>query len=276
MICLFLPLWGCSDSTNGDDPSKDPIRNFRTFSVDLRELVHQEFLKAGVEYAALPGDLPDDDEQKVSYNNVTEDLYIQFRYITFICNSVIHFGIESKNGNTYTNEEGDGTVSITDGIYKLESDYFMPLADSWEKVSVTFTWNPATSRWLITGERINVPSGEDEEPVPWLRQEGEWTNDITAYSATTFYIEEEVTAEEDAPLRHVSNTLFSYEDTENTLQAASEREECTENCVDIITTPLYDQGIVTLEFTGWDNFKKYRVVDEAPDYEMPMPVVEVK
>jgi hypothetical protein len=46
--------------------------------------------------------------------------------------------------------------------------------------------------------------------------------------------------------------------------------------VDINSTDFYDQGIVTMELTEWDDFKRYSVEDGIPDYEMPATIVEVR
>jgi hypothetical protein len=259
MIGLFLPLWGCSDSSN----SEDPIKNFRLFAEKSRELVYDEFLLAGREYAALP----DDDPAETDYLVANEDLYLQYFYFGFIFNNVISFDIERWEGNTYFNENGDSTITVQGGIYTLESEYYMELENSMERLNVTFVWNANTSRWLITGERVPVPSGGNP-PAPWVRQEGAWIGNNTAYSATTFFIDEE-----DAQ-RHVGNTIFTYGVGGNTLRMALEREGCVEDCVDIETTDLFDLGVAAAAgSTGWDDFKQYQVEDGIPDYEIP-PVIE--
>lgn len=262
MICLFLTLWGCSDSSNG----VDPIENFRDFSVDLRNLVKDEFTKASLELGALP----DDDPKEEAYIKVTEDILLQYLYCNYIIEKVINLDIASNSGNVFRSKNGEITVTVSDdGLYRMDGEFHVTVDESWELLNVTFIWNPDTNRWLITGSRLDLPSGEDDEPVPFLRQEGEWSESNYIYSATMLYFEED-------GIRRVGNALFNYGESENTFHMASEREECSENCVDINSNDLYDQGIVTMELTEWDDFKRYSVEDGIPDYEMPAPIVEVR
>lgn len=262
MICLFLTLWGCSDSSNG----VDPIENFREFSVDLRNLVKDELTKAGLELGALPEDAPNEE----AYIKVTEDIFLQYLYCNSIIEKVINLDIESSSGNIFRNKNNEITVTVSDdGLYRMDGEFHVIVNESWELLNVTFTWNPDTNRWLITGSRLDLPSGEDDEPVPFLRQEGEWRDNNQVYSATTLYFKEDET-------RRLGNALFSYGESENTFSMASEREECVESCVDIDNTGLYDQGIVTMDLTEWDDFKRYSVDDGIPDYEMPAPIIEVR
>ncbi|MFA6010822.1 MAG: hypothetical protein WC799_12630 [Desulfobacteraceae bacterium] len=262
MICLFLTLWGCSDSSNG----VDPIENFRDFSVDLRNLVKDEFVKAGLELDALP----DDDPNEEAYIKVTEDIMLQYLYCNYIIEKVINLDIASNSGNVFRSENSEITVTVSDdGLYRMDGEFHVTVDESWELLNVTFTWNPATNRWLITGSRLDLPSEEDDEPVPFLRQEGEWHDDSQVYSATTLYFVEDET-------RRVSNAYFTYGISISPFRMVSEREECVENCVDIDSTDLYDQGIVAMELTEWNDFKRYSVEDGIPEYEMPAPIVEVR
>ncbi len=268
LICLFLPLGGCSDSSNNDDPV-DPIREFRTFSADLRDLVYHEFIIAGQIYSGLPVSTPASDPEKLSYHSITEDLYIQFRYVTYFCNTVIDFETDSVEGNTYSNAEDDAFISLANGNYVLESVYYMFLTDSMERINVTFTWNPTTSRWLITGERTDVSGGT--APEPWLRCEGQMNGHVSSYSAMAFFIKEE---DEDDAMRHLTNVLYVPGNTDSPLQAAAEREACDSDCVDLESTDLYDQGVSALGLTSWNDFKNYGITAPPPEYEMPYPEAE--
>lgn len=264
LISLLMTLWGCSDSSN-DDPV-DPIKEFRTFSADLRDLVYHEYIAAGRIYTALPASTPASDPEKISDHSITEDLYIQFRYVTYFCNTVIEFETDSMDGNTFSNAEDDASITLADGNYILECVYYMFLTDSMERIDVTFTWNPGTSRWLITGERTNVTGGT--EPQPWLRCEGQINGTTSSYNAMAFFIEEEE-GETDA-MRHLTNVLYAP-GASIPLQAAAEREACDSDCVDLDSTDLYDQGVTALGLASWNDFKNYGIMAPPPEYEMPYP-----
>jgi hypothetical protein len=122
---------------------------------------------------------------------------------------------------------------------------------------------------LIIDARLNVSIDNDNEPVPFLRQEGEWNDSNHIYIATTLHID-------GSGSRRVGNALIIYGESEDTFQMTCEREVCESNCVDINSTDFYDQGIVTMELTEWDDFKRYSVEDGIPDYEMPATIVEVR
>ena len=254
IISCLIPLWGCSSSSNG----VDPLGDFKTFASDLRQLAYDETLQAGKNFNALP----DEDPKTGDYLIVTEDLYLQYGYCTFIFNKVLNFDIGSGVNNVYTNEDRDATIDISGGLYMLEAEYFMMIEDAWEKVSISFTWNPETNRWLIVGLRGGSTSADPFKP--WIRQEGEWDSESTAYTATTFYIEEE-------GVRHVNNIMFTYATPSSGLRMACEREACTVDCLD--TDPenadLYNLGILTGSLTLWDDFKIYAMSGAAPDYEVP-------
>jgi hypothetical protein len=259
LICLVFPFWGCSDSSSGDDP----IKSFRAFSGDLKSLVNQESTLAAIELADLSPGLPDDEDPRLSYLTVNEDLVIQLLHINYVCNTVIGFETWSRTGNTYTNENKSTTVTITDGVYTMENVYYEE-SDEKPKYTVTLTWNPFTSRWLSTADKISVPKAAGEEPEPWFKQEGEWTDSSTAYTATEFYIK---AVDED--FRHVINTIFTRGTSANEILAASERETCNSYCVDLDTTDFYDQGVEAAGGPGWVGFMNYQVEDGEADYEIP-------
>lgn len=259
ILCLFLPFLGCSDSSD----APDPLMAFRQFSEKNRELVYSQFIQAGREYAALL----DDDPAEADYLVANEDLYVQYFYLGFIFNTVISFDVESWNGNTYTGNNGDSTITIANGIYTLQSRYYMDLDNGMERLDIRFAWNSTTARWLITGTRTPVPA-DGSLPQTWIRQEGEWLTRDTACTAATFFIDEE------DGLRHVGNTRFTYGAGQNNLSMALERELCLENCVDLEAFDLYDLGVVAVAGgSDWVDFKAYRVMDDDPDYEIP-PVEE--
>ena len=245
IISLLLMFTGCG----GDSSSVDPIAGFRTFATDLKQLAHDESMEAGKGSTA-------------SYLIASEDLLLQELYCVAIFNKVIDFKPWNTVNNIYTNTDRDSTITVSGGNYLFKSDYYLFIGASptVEKIHVEFSYDSRQSRWLITGLRGG--DANTDPTAPWIRQEGEKVSNTLYYLATTFYFHEE-------GVRHINNAIFTYGTTSNTIRMACERETCTTGCLDITTTPLYDQGIQALGRQPWDSFKTYGINDGNPDYNIP-------
>ncbi|GAB6095710.1 hypothetical protein JCM14469_19620 [Desulfatiferula olefinivorans] len=255
-IVLCPALWSCSSDSGG---SPDPLASFRAAAEDLRQTAYDALIQTGRELDALP----DADPLLDDYLIAVEDQLIGLTYSMNRFNEVIRFSIRSRVGTVYTNTDRDATIDVAGGRFVYESEaYIYDEADRAERVLATFTWDPASERWLIIGLRGGTA---DREPTdPWFRQEGEIADGTDYYIATTFFFAEEERT-------HISNLLLIDDTSPVSVQMACERPACTADCVDPDAADLFSRGITDLGLTLWDDFKTYAIegADLPPDYEIP-------
>lgn len=258
-LFLFSVSAGCS-SDKGSAP--DPLASFRSFSYDLRDMVHDWQIESGRGFAALPDDATEDELN--AYLKAISDIGLSQWYCVTVYNNVINFNILNFLNSVYTNTDRDMTIDVSGNLYAYQWDYYLTEEQGYEdpvKVRVDFTWNPATETWLLLGWRGGNATASDPPNHLWLKQEGAVISNSTYYVSSAYH----VLLTDTTGSARTMNAIVTYGGAEIELQMAGEHVDCFEDCIDDTDTPIFTDGITT-DIEAWDDFKMIGIT--TIDYEI--------